>query len=213
MRFSNILQAEMPHEGLLRSFGGQSHEDWCWVPDNTFQNLAQRAILRQHAVNQRVFFIVLQTHRERVVSSRTRFSHDVVLMVLGVSPTTGNLVGAFAKHKHPEGISIPRTYLVKYCCMHCRHRNAHASTRISRVPSGLFGPRIAGGPADNDDWRFGAPISHPPRKTLRQRCSASGWPECWFQSVCFVNLLMISRSRISGFGARQMVRQVLGSTR
>lgn len=41
----------------------QSYEDWCRMRDNTFQNLAQRTALRQYALNRRVFFFVVRTHR------------------------------------------------------------------------------------------------------------------------------------------------------
>lgn len=74
---------------------GESYEDWCWNRDNTFQNLAQLAALRQYAVNQRVFFVVIRTHRTWMSSTKSS-SYMAVLMALGVSPTTGNLVGTFA---------------------------------------------------------------------------------------------------------------------
>lgn len=84
--------AMIPFSGAPR---GESYGDWCWNRDNTLQNLAQLAALRRYAVNQRVFFVVIKTHREWI-SESTSFSDLAVIMALGVSPTTGNLVGTFA---------------------------------------------------------------------------------------------------------------------
>ena len=74
---------------------GRSYEDWRRDNDNTIQNLAQLAALRRYAVNHRVFFVVIRTRRDWV-SESTSISDMVVLMALGVSPATGNLVGTLA---------------------------------------------------------------------------------------------------------------------
>lgn len=93
-----IFDTSYELRAAMRAFDeerGESYEDWCCNRDNTFQNLAQKAALRQYAVNQRVFFIVLRTHR-KWVSERTSISELAVIMALVVSPATGNLVGTFA---------------------------------------------------------------------------------------------------------------------
>lgn len=93
-----IFETSDELEDAMRGFSGasgNSYETWCWDRDNTLQNLAQLAALRQYAVNQRVFFVEIRTHR-RWASELISTSDMVVIMALGVSPATGNLVGTNA---------------------------------------------------------------------------------------------------------------------
>ena len=94
-----IFETSSELEDAMKDFSGaprgESYEHWCWMRENTFQNLAQLAALRRYAINQRVFFVELRTHRTWV-SESTSYSDMVVIMALGVSPPTGNLVGTFA---------------------------------------------------------------------------------------------------------------------
>ncbi|CAM9791123.1 unnamed protein product [Ectocarpus fasciculatus] len=64
--------------------------------ENTLQNLAQLAALKQYVLKQRVFFVVLHTERIKVNTFGHVSSSHVLLLALGVSPFTGNLVGVVA---------------------------------------------------------------------------------------------------------------------
>ncbi|CAM9254040.1 unnamed protein product, partial [Ectocarpus fasciculatus] len=65
--------------------------------ENTLQSRAQLASLKQYVLKQRVFYVLIHTDRRRDVKLADQDkSSDVLLLALGVSPATGNLVGVIA---------------------------------------------------------------------------------------------------------------------
>ncbi|CAN0504256.1 unnamed protein product, partial [Ectocarpus sp. 12 AP-2014] len=70
------------------------HSVWCI--EDTLQNLAQLAALKQYVLKQRVFYILIHTERVKHGVSGYVSSSHALLLALGVSPVTGNLVGVVA---------------------------------------------------------------------------------------------------------------------
>ncbi|CAN0577774.1 unnamed protein product, partial [Ectocarpus sp. 12 AP-2014] len=50
--------------------------------------------LKQYVLKQRVFYVLIHTDRRQYADED--MSSDVILLALGVSPATGNLVGVIA---------------------------------------------------------------------------------------------------------------------
>ncbi|CAN0505186.1 unnamed protein product, partial [Ectocarpus sp. 12 AP-2014] len=70
------------------------HSVWCI--EDTLQNLAQLAALKQYVLKQRVFYTLIHTERVKHGVSGYVSSSHALLLALGVSPVTGNLVGVVA---------------------------------------------------------------------------------------------------------------------
>ncbi|CAM9253966.1 unnamed protein product [Ectocarpus fasciculatus] len=65
--------------------------------DSKLQSRAQLAALKQYVLKQRVFYVLIHTDRRQFADSTDQdMSSNVLLMALGVSPASGNLVGVMA---------------------------------------------------------------------------------------------------------------------
>lgn len=71
---------------------GEEYDDRAVV----FRSRAQLAALRRHVLQQRVFFVLIHTERVFLEFLPEPRSSDVLLMALGASVATGNLVGVIA---------------------------------------------------------------------------------------------------------------------